>query len=103
MGILLIFFADMIRRASITGAVGGSVIGSRVIMSRTCIASRSIGDVRFTSTSVIMPTSAPRSTTGNPRCLEAYIMSIMLLTGRVGGTVVTGELIMAPTVTSCRK
>jgi hypothetical protein len=73
------------------------------MMSRTCIASRSIEDVRFTSARVTIPISASRSTTGNPRCLLVYIMVITWLKGSVGGTVVTGLLIMSPTVTSCNR
>ena len=73
------------------------------MMSRTCIASRSIGDVLFTSARVIMPTSVSRSTTGKPRCLLEYIILITWLTGMVGPTVVTGLLIIEPTVTSCRR
>src|SRR5208337_3211370 len=103
MGILPILRADMILRASMTGAVGGRVIGSRVMMSLTCIASRSIEEVRLTSASVTMPTRVSRSITGKPRCLLVYIMLITWLSGRVGGTVVTWELIMEPTVTSCRR
>src|SRR5665647_2187072 len=94
---------DALISASINGAEGGSVTGSRVIMSRTCIASRSIEDVRFTSASVTMPIRVSRSTTGNPRCLLEYIMVMTSLKGCVGETVVTGLLIISPTVTFWRR
>ncbi len=90
-------------KASESMAVGGRVSRVLVMMSLTRFASRSISDVRWTSSRVTIPTSAPISTTGKPRCLVEYMSRITSGTGMSGATVTRFGDITSFTATSLRR